>query len=449
MKLFETIRYISFWIKDYLAGAPVYNNLREIRSGMGLSESDKVSAPLKVKVRNLINHATGTVPYYSNIKASSSLSDFPVTNKNMINAQRASFLSQLFVKEKKIKVTTSGSTGTPFTVYQDLHKKYRNTADMLFFSEKAGFRLGSKLYYVRLWTSYYRKNRFTKWYQNIEEVNILDVSEEEKIPQIIEDIKKRKSHAWLGYASGFDAICNYLEKHQFDAPIPNRITSAIAMSEALKPETKKMFKKYFHTELLSRYSNMENGIIAQQTKEVPDKFVLNTASYVIEILKLHENKPVNNGEPGRIVITDLFNYAMPLIRYDTGDIGVMETHECNGRSYKVLSKIYGRKLDIIHDTNGKPVSPFVSFNITHFKKIKQIQLIQEDRKRYLIKLNIENGFRQHKEIINQFKSVLGPESIIELDFVDEIPLLASGKRKATVNNYIKEEENTEQLVKTL
>lgn len=437
MKPFETIRYISFWVIDFLKGSPIYRNLKDIRTAIERPDIKKGVFRSEIRLKDLIEHAIANVPYYSGLKKNTALSDFPVINKNIINTFRESFLSQTHNNKKKFKVSTSGSTGTPFTIYQDILKKNRNTADMIYFAEKAGFKLGTRLYYVRLWTSYYRKSRLKKWIQNIQEVNILSLSEEKNISDIITDIQKNKIHAWLGYASGFDAICNYIDKTQTDIPVPNRITSAIAMSEELKPETKKRFEKYFGTTLLSRYSNMENGIIAQQTKDSLNKFIINTASYKVELLDMYEDRPVGNGELGRIVITDLFNYVMPLIRYDTGDIGVMETLITTNGTLKVFTKIYGRKLDVIHDVYGKPVSPFISFNIAHFEKIKQIQLIQEDRKKYCIRLNTENGFMAHKEIINQFRAILGPESVIELDFVDEIPLLASGKRKATVNNYLK------------
>ena len=69
---------------------------------------------------------------------------------------------------------------------------------------------------------------------------------------------------------------------------------------------------------------MENGILAQQKTASENEFIINWASYHIEILNIDTNELAPNGTVGRIVVTDFFNYAMPLIRYDTGDLGVID-----------------------------------------------------------------------------------------------------------------------------
>src|SRR5690606_3500440 len=101
-------------------------------------------------------------------------------------------------------------------------------------------------------------------------------------------------------------------------------------------------EKYFGCKILSRYSNIENGIIAQQTLTEPSDFTINHASYYVEILDMIRDEPVPYGHLGRIIITDYFNDAMPLIRYDTGDLGIMESKIYNGVEKLVLSKIEGR-----------------------------------------------------------------------------------------------------------
>ena len=88
---------------------------------------------------------------------------------------------------------------------------------------------------------------------------------------------------------------------------------------------KENLEKHFNTKVVSRYSNEEMGILAQQSNiEQNNAFNINWASYYVEILKMDTNEKANLGELGRIVITDLFNFSMPLIRYDTGDLGVFE-----------------------------------------------------------------------------------------------------------------------------
>src|SRR5690606_32006614 len=113
--------------------------------------------------------------------------------------------------------------------------------------------------------------------------------------------------------------------------------------------TRELVKGYMKCNIISQYGNEENGILAQES-EIKDKshiFYLNHASYFFEILKFNEDKKVDFGEPGRIVLTDLFNYAFPMIRYDTGDIGIMREANEDSNGYPVLTKLYGRRIDLI------------------------------------------------------------------------------------------------------
>ena len=121
----------------------------------------------------------------------------------------------------------------------------------------------------------------------------------------------------VGYASALELVCQYLERNYKDH-VKAHVLSVIAMSETLNDYTKITLQKYFHAPVVSRYSNLENGIIAQQEITGSGRYVINTASYFVEILKMDSDEQAEPGKTGRIVVTDLFNFGMPFIRYDTG-----------------------------------------------------------------------------------------------------------------------------------
>ncbi|MBR7046864.1 MAG: hypothetical protein IKI43_00645, partial [Campylobacter sp.] len=73
------------------------------------------------------------------------LKDFPVITKNDIKANQDSFLSNQYDKDKLIQMSTSGSTGTPFVTYQNAKKKKWVNAEVIYYSEKVGYRLGDNL----------------------------------------------------------------------------------------------------------------------------------------------------------------------------------------------------------------------------------------------------------------------------------------------------------------
>ena len=153
---------------------------------------------------------------------------------------------------------------------------------------------------------------------------------------------------------------------------------------------------------------------------------------------MEEDKPAKVGDEGRIVVTDLFNRAVPLIRYDTGDVAILKSTRTPGIKVPVFEKVGGRRVDYIFDTKGNMVSPYVINTPMHeFLEIQQYQFIQEGAKDYKMLLNLcsNDEFKREDEMVEMLKSFLGKDAVIFVEYVKEIPVLKSGKRKQVVNNY--------------
>ena len=209
--------------------------------------------------------------------------------------------------------------------------------------------------------------------------------------------------------------------------------SFISGSEVLSMKSKKAIKERLGCKVIDRYSNEENGFLAQ-SGDMSEEFDVNIASFKIEILKEESDEPVGIGEMGRIVVTDLYSFAVPLIRYDTGDLAI-KAAEKDGWTTK-LKTIQGRRVDVIYDTEGKPLTSHTwSVYMWKYDKLKQYQFIQEDKKKYLLKVNGAKGIYEEEEMITHLKSVLGEDADIRIEHVDGIPSLASGKFKKTVCLY--------------
>ncbi|NMH88217.1 phenylacetate--CoA ligase family protein [Flavivirga algicola] len=431
IRTLEYLRFYLFWTLDFFKGSNTQKHLTDIAYKIENYSSPKVIALRQESLKKILDHAVNTTDYYSKFKNYHSIKDFPVINKNIIRSQEQEFKSVIFLNKKTKTVSTSGSTSSALKISQNKNKTIRNTADSIYFGKISGFKIGYKLLYLRHWDDVLRKSPLTKFMQNIDELEVVNMNNE-YISKIIRNIEKDASKkGWLGYPSGFELICKYLDSIN-SKPIKANIKSIITMSEGLNNYTKKAMNKYFKSEVVSRYSNMEHGIIAQQKKGSSD-FLINTASFWVEIFKIDEDEPADINEPGRIVVTDLYNYAIPLIRYDTGDIGAINYN----KKYPVLTKIEGRKADIIFNTKGEIVSSFIVANVVEYDGIIQGQLIQEEEKEYTLKLNVTNNFNQESNVIKEFKGYLGHDAVIKILYINEIPLLSSGKRKATINNYLK------------
>ncbi|MEA3477003.1 MAG: CoF synthetase [Bacteroidota bacterium] len=435
MYIFSSIRRSAFWIKDKLKGNPVGSHYKDIKF-IFENYSDIRSSQLREKhLFSILCYAIKSTPFYSSVKGAS-ISDFPVINKNIVRKNYDDFKSKDVKYGADCCFYTSGSTGAPFSVNVNKRKRDRNTADTIFFGELAGYNFGDKLYYFKIWNNVNRKSRFLKFTQNIVPQDVLELNDQ-AISRIIEELKRDKTpKALLAYSSVYDAMCFHLNQSN-SKPITNNTKAAISQAEALSQSTKEGISYYFNTKAVARYSNNENGIIAQQMPE-DEEFFINEASFFVELLDMDSDVPVPYGTPGRIVLTDLFNYCMPMIRYDTGDIGVLDEKYVLGHKRKVLKSVEGRKLDMIYDTKGSLVSSYIWFrNMWKYKEIKQFQVIQLDEKEYTLKVNVESPFEKEADLVKEYKEFLGQDAIINIEYVSELPLLASGKRKTTLNLYRK------------
>ncbi|MDK0574919.1 phenylacetate--CoA ligase family protein [Clostridium perfringens] len=430
MKFDVLLRKMGFWFIDFLKGGKIKKYYDEINDFYYNGADEKL---IRKNIMELLNHAKETTKFYSNYKYVDSIEEFPVMNKIMYTEHYDEFISNKFNTSKLHKMSTSGSTGTPFTVMQDKNKRKRVLAELCFYGKVCGYELGMRQLYFRVWTDSVRKNKIQAFKQNLVMSDISNLNKDnlESIKNML--IKDKKIRNILSYASTLDILSDYLdngEVYNFN------IESIISSSEILHNKTREKLKKIFNCNVVSRYSNQENGILAQECIE-RQEFNLNTSSYYFELLKLDKDEPAEYGEIGRIVITDLYNYAMPIIRYDTGDTGIIEKRKINGKDKLILKELFGRRVDIIYDTKGNILSPhIITNNMWGVEGIKQFKFTQEEKRKYRVTINAQEDKNISNCIIDKFKFLLGEDATIQIDYVDEIPVLASGKRKY-IENMIK------------
>jgi len=420
-----------FWTIDVLKGNPVKNHYIDIKNIVENPSSVLSISKKEEYLNQIMEHAVNTTEFYKKNKGYNSILDFPIINKNLIRDNFDAFCSSNFETGNTITNSTSGSTGAPFSFRSDKNKRRRNTADTLYFAKRSGYELGQRIIHIKIWSESQEYKLFSKfWLKNIYPQSVFNLTNKD-IDKLIESIKNDSSKiSIIGYASALEKICKYLDSID-SKPLNCNVVSIIAISEAVNPYTKEATKKYFGVSCVSRYSNNENGILAQEDVINNEGFVMNQASYYIELFDLNKDVLVEKGKLGRIVVTDLHNYAMPFIRYDTGDLGILK-NDHNDVPY--LSRVNGRKLDAIYDTSGNVVPSHLSYKLCKYGEYKQFQLVQNGEKSYLIKLNTDEKVDEDA-IIKEYRTYFGQNAIITIKYVNEIPLLASGKRQEVLNTY--------------
>lgn len=419
-------RWMLFWLRDFCKGGKIKKAYKDIENSY--YKKINVRERTEEKLSKLLDYAKKNTTFYSQY-SNCTFEKMPVISKVDITKNYEGFYSEEFKGKNLHKMSTSGSTGIPLTVIQNKEKRNRVLAEILFFNKICGYKFGEKQVFYRIWNEKNKKNILQKILQNIvtRDISHLD---EETLKIISNELKNKKIKNILSYASTLDVLSKYMEDCN---NVKFRVKSIISSSEILQDDTRKRLKDIFKCNVVSRYSNQENGIIAQECIDF-NEMHLNEANYYVEFLKIDTDEPAEEGEISRVVITDLYNYAMPIIRYDTGDLAIYKRcSECKTNS-KVITSIYGRKVDIIYNTQGKTLSPhIITNNMWGIKGIKQFKFIQIDKTSYKFILNTNQPTEEDDEIVGKFKNLLGTDAKIEIEYVDEIPVLASGKRKYIEN----------------
>lgn len=422
----DWIRRTGFWTLDFVRGGAVRKNYKDIKKRMedGSLNQEQLS--------KLLSHAKKTVPYYKSECHPKCFEEFPVIDKNLIKTRWDEMHSEEYLGKPVHYMATSGSTGTPFVMEWDMGKRKRQLAELIYFNELADQKLGQPYIYFRVWTEKNRKSKKELWMQNLTPINILHLDD-----NTMEKIRQRlKSRPYINSCLAYASTYEYLEKYltsKGDTPDMFHTRTLVSGSEVLSMESKRAIKERLGCMVIDRYSNEENGFLAQ-SGDMSDEFDVNTASFRIEILKQDSDEPAEIGEVGRIVVTDLYGFAVPMIRYDTGDLAI-KAAEKNGWTTK-LKTIQGRRVDVIYDTKGNPLTAHTwSVYMWKYEKLKQYQFVQEDEKKYLLKVNGAQGVYEDDEMISHLKSVLGDDAEVRIQHVNGIPTLASGKFKKTICLY--------------
>ena len=358
------------------------------------------------------------------------LSDFPVMKKTDYVEHREELLSDEYAmrKDTLARLTTSGSTGVPFFVYADREKMEHVYSNMLTVFELNGFRLGMKRAEFRVWIE--GKNTISRKKSFVNNLMMYDISNmgDEALAGICQRLKNERIQAIVAYSSALTALCDYIRRKNVDLSEWS-VEFVFSMGEALPKATEEAVMEIFGFPPVLSYGNNENGFIAANLFG-SEKYIVDLYNYDIEILKLDSDEPAKEGELGRIVVTDYYNKAFPMIRYDTGDTGkYYEELDEKGRLHGYFTEIYGRRGSLLYSVKGEPLSIhcFMNVLIDLEETVRQAKCIQWERDRYEVLVNGEPGKVDEDSLVAAYRRYLGEEARIDVTYVDEIPNQASGK----------------------
>jgi phenylacetate-CoA ligase len=402
------------------------------------------------RLQRLIWHAYSNVPYYQNlfkvhnihpndIKSVDDLLKIPMLNKSDVtNNLYMDLFSIGHIKKEMHKIATSGSTGQPFVTYADRRQLEMRFATTLRALEWTGWKFGDRqlrLWHQRLGMSWSQafKERFDALLLRRKFIPAFELTEQ-ALEKLIQELNKFKPKLIDGYAESLNFLSMYLKNGGKMNFKPKGVMSSAQM---LTSTTRNEIEEALGTKVFDKYGAREFSGIAYQCAFSADHHVMDE-SYIVEILS--DGKPAKPGETGEIVITDLNNYSVPLIRYRIGDLAVAvdNTLKCAcGRGLSRIGEIQGRTQALVYCTNGRwlPGTFFAHFFKDFDNIVLFFQVIQEDKNGFTLK--IVKGGHWNKEswekLISNLREYIA-DTPVNVDFVESIPLLKTGKRTPVVSH---------------
>lgn len=424
MDLRERLLNRAFWTWDRARGGFVRQHLDELRAGF--ADLDSARNGIRARAEALVDHAVRSTWFYRE-RAGLEFHELPLVDKGTIKRRWRDFSSSSYDFGGLSWISTSGSSGTPFQVPCTPRKQARRRAEVIYFGGWAGYRVGMRYAYL----SAMRPGALARLIQNRVQPD-LGLAD----PESLQRLALRLAHQRVRSLIGYPSFISLLARAVLDGPLhPGGLPldTVITIGEKVTPLQRQLCKEAFGASLVQRYSLNEVGIVAQECPE-EGRLHVNLPGVLVEILDSQGRPTEASGETGRLVVTDPESHPLPLIRYDTGDLGAWGSACLCGRPSPVLERVEGRRVDEISTPEGGRVSPYL---ITHvfrdIEDVAQYQFAQEGAGIYVMRLVTDPGF-DHEDLVHQrLREVLGPKARVRFRYLSAIPPLRSGKRPVIVD----------------
>jgi phenylacetate-CoA ligase len=391
-------------------------------------------------IRYIVSHAYKNVPFYRrtfdksgvnpvDIRKAEELTHLPIIKRlDMMVAGPAEYLSCDVSPEELVIRHTTGTTGTPVTVYKNrLEEAFRKIT--IIDAYKRNTSLTCPMTLVNVGPE--RKDGSTKIVQKIGPITIIKLFRDIPMEKKISILMSIKPTIMGGRPSAYWNLANALREKKIIPHSPRLITGG---AEILFPHVRKLLENVFRCRVADYYNSEEGGNLAWGCPANPELMHPNTATVWIEAVD-QQGMPVPPGSEGHLIITNLYNYSMPFIRYETGDRGILlETGKCQcGFNGPVMRLTEGRNENFIVLPDGREISPRIMYNVVnsvlpHDKKdwsmieaIRVFQIIQESND--LIEIKVVPGPAYSNSLwraVEENLKILHPAMRLKVSIVDDL-----------------------------
>lgn len=436
-------RHVVHPLWDWKDGSSRLKVLRELERSQWLPEAKLLERQERL-LRAACLHAATHVPHYRDAFSAAGLDPssmtierlrrLPLLSKGKIRELGAELIAEGLSPEQLRFHKTGGSTGVSLQTFFDNAWEERRNADALRANQWARWYHGMKVAAIwgnppiaKTWKQKMRSRLFDR-------TMYLDTMRIDG--SFLADFVRRwhveRPQVVFGHSHSIFLVAKYLLDQNIEDLRPVGVVSTSMM---LLPHERDAIERAFACKVTDRYGCEEVALIACEC-ERHDGMHLNIEHLVVEFLD-DRGDPVSPGHEGRIVVTDLYNRAMPLIRYEVGDVGVPSARHCPcGRGLPLMDRVVGRVADYLKRRDGSLVAgvSLVERTLTKVRGVEQMQIVQPAVGKLVINFVPAAGFddQTHAALVREFESGFGEHLDFEFNPMVRIPQDRSGKYRFSI-----------------
>ena len=425
----------------------MYDSLRYLRAFLqvmhdGRLSRSKLEELVRRRLRKVLASAYLHVPYYRETMRGvgydplrdycgpEDLARLPVTTKQVVKAGGvAAFAKEGTDLSGCYRDATSGSTGIPLVVYRDSYERAVQIAKWLRALFINGYSVRDKVMSISSPIRLPDGGTAVQRFGPLKRLAVDYLLPPEKMVDLFLDYRPTVLY---GNRTHIDLMALELRRRGIQ---PTGVKLVLGAAEVIRAASRQLCRQVFGTELLEVYGAVEMGMMAHETQAHDGLHLCEDLTY-FEFLD-EQGEPVPPGKPGRVVVTDLIGDAMPLIRYDLGDLAVFERSEStDGSRQRRITRIIGRDDDHapLPDGTRRPYHDFYEI-LHHYEEIVQFRVVQKTRALFHILVVADPSYLLHIEngLMQQLQAAFPTTVRFEIIAVDRIEPDPSGKLRQLVS----------------
>ncbi|MBU7042507.1 MAG: phenylacetate--CoA ligase family protein [Theionarchaea archaeon] len=380
------------------------------------------------RLHSMIVHVYGHCQFYrrrfeeqgitpSDILTSHDLSLLEPTTKEDLQEHSADMIAEGYSPETCYVFHTSGSTGTPALMVLDADTMAYQRAESIIEFMEAGYRPWEKLAYTKR----------TPWKSHLlQKIGVLrSYHIESTLPDLqqIQLLRTLNPSLIVSYPTLLYSIARTAHHHGLSGITPR---SVLIGGEILTPHVRQFIEAVFHTHVFETYATVEFGTVARECSQ--GNWHINSTQNIVEF------------ENGKIFITGLINKALPLLRYDIGDVGYPKEGACScGNTHPLMKILEGRSGDFMILPDGREISPLkigrTKMILDRTLAARRYQIIQEDLDHFTIRIIPTSRFTPTiaDTLKEQLREDLQYRVTVDIELVDHIPLIDDRKQRIIIS----------------